>query len=392
MAVHVRQADPADRRAGARQVGAGPCTGTAFRSPRAMPCWSSRSSGPTRARRSTCCGTGGRHGGALPWRRCQRRGGVRQVVRPRPGHQGRGRDARSPPTASPAAPRSPPCCPSCLEERSTWLYGEQPPAHRAAVHAGQRAVGGPGDARTRGCAGSASLARPRRRCSPTCWVARRPGTSPSGRSATRCRSGSDTMPGTMTLETRWPRLLVTDYLDQHTAPHRTDLIRVISGSAPAVVEFAPRPEFGQVACGSAVAATGCSSLGTSDPMVLRSPGVAWEIIVDGGHAVGAAPWSSRSRTARWCWNCAAAPRPVRRTPCPRTGAARLSGAHWSRWLGGPVPAAVQTALVGRSALTLRALCTPTPAPSWPPPPRRCPSRSAASATGTTGTAGCATRR
>jgi trehalose 6-phosphate phosphatase len=52
--------------------------------------------------------------------------------------------------------------------------------------------------------------------------------------------------GTMTLETRWPGLLVTDYLDRYAEAHRTDLIRVISGSAPAVVEFAPRPEFGQV--------------------------------------------------------------------------------------------------------------------------------------------------
>jgi len=51
----------------------------------------------------------------------------------------------------------------------------------------------------------------------------------------------------MTVQTRWSGLLVTDYLDHHTAPHRTDLVRVLSGSARAVVEFAPRPEFGQVA-------------------------------------------------------------------------------------------------------------------------------------------------
>ena len=51
--------------------------------------------------------------------------------------------------------------------------------------------------------------------------------------------------GTLTVETRWASLLVTDYLSHDVGAGRTDLIRVISGQAKAVVEFAPRPEFAQ---------------------------------------------------------------------------------------------------------------------------------------------------
>ena len=51
--------------------------------------------------------------------------------------------------------------------------------------------------------------------------------------------------GTMTVETRWASLLVTDYLSHDVGAGRTDLVRVISGQAKAVVSFAPRPEFAQ---------------------------------------------------------------------------------------------------------------------------------------------------
>src|SRR5258708_19776444 len=87
----------------------------------------------------------------------------------------------------------------------------------------------------------------------------------------------------MRLKPRWWRLLVTDSLDHHRAPHRRARVRVISGWAPAVLEFAPRPEFGQVAVRLQAAAEGLFVTGTSDPMVLRSPGVAWDIITGGPH-------------------------------------------------------------------------------------------------------------
>ncbi|MFL1379441.1 trehalase-like domain-containing protein, partial [Nocardiopsis protaetiae] len=50
---------------------------------------------------------------------------------------------------------------------------------------------------------------------------------------------------TMTVRTRFSRLEVIDYLAADTGPGRTDLVRVITGTTPAVVEFAPRPDFGR---------------------------------------------------------------------------------------------------------------------------------------------------
>jgi len=72
-------------------------------------------------------------------------------------------------------------------------------------------------------------------------------------------------------------------------PSRTDLTRVITGRAKAVVSFAPRPEFGQVPVQLEPETDGLRVSGTSEPMVLRSPGVHWDITSDGtqqtAHAV-----------------------------------------------------------------------------------------------------------
>ena len=167
--------------------------------------------------------------------------------------------------------------------------------------------------------------------------------------------GQRYVPGTMTLETRWPRLLVTDYLDRHTPRHRTDLIRVVSGSVPAVVEFAPRPEFGQVAVRLKAMPDGLFVVGTSDPMVLRSPGVTWEISADGPNETARAVIQPQpDHPVVLELRCGTADLTAHRMREDRRRA--MSGAHWSRWLAGLSLPSVQTALAGRSALTLRALC------------------------------------
>jgi trehalose-phosphatase len=87
-------------------------------------------------------------------------------------------------------------------------------------------------------------------------------------------------PGTMTVETRWSGLTVTDWLDHHRTGN--SLIRVLSGTSRARVEFAPRPEFGQVHIRlEKVGDTGLLVLGSAEPIVLYCPGVAWEINSDG---------------------------------------------------------------------------------------------------------------
>ena len=94
-------------------------------------------------------------------------------------------------------------------------------------------------------------------------------------------------PGTMTVETRWSGLTVTDFLDE-TAVAGADgdpgntLVRVLTGTGRATVEFTPRPEFGQVSIRLQPLGDGLVVLGSAEPMVLHAPGVEWTIVDDGG--------------------------------------------------------------------------------------------------------------
>lgn len=240
------------------------------------------------------------------------------------------------------------------EQRSTWLYGGQaPPIERLSMLGNSRAV---------------ALLTPDGK---VCWqcvpgpasgavFADLLGGPPAGYFAIRPQRdtlplGQHYVPGTMTLQTRWSQLQVTDYLDHHTEPHRTDLIRVISGSVPAVVEFAPRPDFGQVAARLEPTADGLVVAGTAEPMVLRSPGTTWEIIKDGRHqiaraVVGPAPGRPVVLELR-CGTSDLAPHDL-----PEEQRQALSGAYWSQWQDGLDLPATEPDLVARSALTLRALC------------------------------------
>jgi trehalose 6-phosphate phosphatase len=167
--------------------------------------------------------------------------------------------------------------------------------------------------------------------------------------------GQRYVPDTMTVETRWPGLIVTDYLDPHTPPYRTDLIRVISGSVAAVIDFAPRPEFGQVAVTLEQIPDGLVVGGTADPIVLRSPGTTWDIVSDGEH-----PWAravvepSLGQPVVLELRCGSDDRSPHSLPEPTRR--ELADAHWSNWVATLSLPTVETALVRRSALTLRALC------------------------------------
>ncbi|QWF81515.1 trehalose-phosphatase [Amycolatopsis sp. CA-230715] len=240
-----------------------------------------------------------------------------------------------------------------LEERRAWLYGEQaPPIERISLLANERSValvtpdakltwlchpgpdapavfadllGGPG-------AGHFSI-KPHRNGLPL---------------------GQRYLPNTMTVETRWSRLLVTDYLEPESPSHRTDLVRVVSGQAAAEVVFAPRPEFGGVPVRLVQEDDGLRVLGTSEPFVLRAPGVAWEITSDGMHDTATALVQPEPEQPV-----------VLELRCGTTdlGTHELSevdrraraGAYWSTWAATLKMPSVEPDLVGRSALTLRGL-------------------------------------
>ncbi|WP_245822857.1 trehalose-phosphatase [Lentzea waywayandensis] len=166
--------------------------------------------------------------------------------------------------------------------------------------------------------------------------------------------GQRYLPGTMIVETRWSRLLVTDYLEHDLASHRTDLVRRISGSTSAVITFAPRPEFGQVPGRLVSESDGLRVVGTSDPMVLRSPGLVWEITSDGVHETASAvvrlregaPVVLELRCGTDDLSAAVAEESARH---------RRAASYWSSWAAGLTLPAVEPDLVLRSALTLRGL-------------------------------------
>jgi trehalose-phosphatase len=170
-------------------------------------------------------------------------------------------------------------------------------------------------------------------------------------------------PGTMTVETRWSGLTVTDWLDcppaeqdDTAARDASTLVRVLTGTGRARVEFAPRPEFGQVAVRLQPLGDGLLVLGSSEPVALYSPGVEWEIVRDGGHETAravvdlAAAGGSVLLEVRFGSNSLAHPRiPLRE----RQEAAERP---WREWLAGLRLPNLARDLVARSALTLRALC------------------------------------
>jgi trehalose-phosphatase len=241
-----------------------------------------------------------------------------------------------------------------LEERRTWLYGEQaPPIERLSMLANGHAV---------------ALVTPDARLTWMCHP--RPDSAAvfadllGGPSAgyfsvhperNGLPLGQRYLPGSMTVETRWSRLLVTDYLDHETPASRTDLIRVISGSTPAMVEFAPRPEFGQVPVQLVVEPEGLRVSGVGDRMVLRSPGVDWENTSDGRHeSARAVVRPTQGRSVVLELRCGTDELTESSVPEPQRRA--RSGQYWSDWLAGLSLPATERELVARSALTLRGLC------------------------------------
>ncbi|WSJ74596.1 trehalose-phosphatase [Amycolatopsis sp. NBC_01307] len=240
-----------------------------------------------------------------------------------------------------------------LEERRNWLYGESaPPIERLSMLANERSV---------------ALLTPDAKLTWLCHpgpdapavFADLLGGEGAGHFSIKPHRnglplGQRYLPNTMTVETRWSRLLVTDYLEPESAPHRTDLVRVISGEAAAAVTFAPRPEFGGVPVSLEITEGGVKVLGTSEPFVLYAPGVEWTITSDGLHDTATA---------------LVQPTPTQpvvlelRCGTPDLGPHELSeverrdraGRYWSEWTSKLQLPKVQTDLVLRSALTLRGL-------------------------------------
>ena len=164
---------------------------------------------------------------------------------------------------------------------------------------------------------------------------------------------------TMILETAWPGLTVTDYLDCSAGrpsrlAGRSDLIRVLEGEDEALVEFAPRLDFGRFPTRLGRRTEGIEVLGASDLMVLRAPGVDWEIVDDGYHQTARATVDLRGGPVVLELRCGTANlRPEAGEEAERRTATERYWADWASRLAEPP---VAPALVRRSAVVLKALC------------------------------------
>lgn len=171
--------------------------------------------------------------------------------------------------------------------------------------------------------------------------------------------GQAYLPGSMVLRTQWDRLTVTDLLDcsNNRTTHRagrTDLVRVLEGRGTAVVEFVPRLDFGRTATRLSVRADGLVVEDTHDPVVLRSPGVAWTITEQGMHQSARAEVRLDEGPVTLELRFGTGDLGPSRVPVPDR--VRATDAFWRSWADGLTLPGVRTDLVRRSALLLKALC------------------------------------
>jgi len=159
--------------------------------------------------------------------------------------------------------------------------------------------------------------------------------------------------GTLTLETRWAGLIVRDYLDRGEPYGRVRLVRVLEGTAEAVVEFIPRPDFGRAPFRLRVDPHGVVVLGGADPVALYAPGLTWEIEDDGVQPTARARIEGGRQYVieLRCGSDSLAPHPT-----PELERRERTEQTWHTWLEGLRLPALARTQVARSALTLRALC------------------------------------
>jgi trehalose-phosphatase len=171
-------------------------------------------------------------------------------------------------------------------------------------------------------------------------------------------------PGTMTVETRWSGLTVTDWLDRPNPPHEhggvetmdSNLIRVLSGTGKARLEFSPRPEFGQVATQLQPLGDGLLVLGSNEPVALYAPGVDWDVFDDGGHETARAVVDLSAAGGTLALELRFGSNSLRRSQLPTLERQVVAEQPWRDWSAKLRLPNVAREEVLRSALTLRGLC------------------------------------
>ncbi len=164
---------------------------------------------------------------------------------------------------------------------------------------------------------------------------------------------------TMVLETRFSGFTVTDYLDVSSGRSRrlagrSDVIRVLDGTGDVVIEFAPRLDFGRVPTLLDVREEGVVVMGTADLMVIRAPGIEWEIVQDGIHQTARGTVTLDDSSVALEMRCGTGTlRADARSERDRRDDTMRFWGNWSHRLELPN---VERELVLRSALALKSLC------------------------------------
>ncbi len=161
----------------------------------------------------------------------------------------------------------------------------------------------------------------------------------------------------MVLETSWPDMSVTDYLDCSGAlpaepAQRSRLVRVLAGSGRAVIEFAPRRGSAAVRLehdGSGIEVRG----GEPFPLRLQSPDAWWRIESGDGNDTARAEVDLSAGPVVLELLCGVDPGDPS-TAEPQRRSATVE--HWSAWAGDLGLPPLETDLVRHSALVLKALC------------------------------------
>ena len=164
----------------------------------------------------------------------------------------------------------------------------------------------------------------------------------------------------LVLRTDWPELSVTDFLDcsggkPTQRAGRTDLIRYLEGRGEVRVTFAPRLDFGRIPTRLQLRDGGVEIEGTNDPIVLRAPGVQWDIVEEGQHqtAVGTLTLTGEPVRIELRYGTGT----LRQRNSDGFGERyRLTKAYWEAWADRLKLPRLRPELVRRSALTLKGLC------------------------------------
>ena len=161
----------------------------------------------------------------------------------------------------------------------------------------------------------------------------------------------------LVVRTRWPGLTLTDFMPMANSPEdtRMRIVRQLTGSVPARIEFSPRPNFGNVATTIEIEPEGLRVSAGSECFALYAPGIDWEIREDSGHhtAVAVVDPSKGEFTLEFCYeNYDALVFAARKGHDDQA----LTSEFWTSWASQLLLPGIRPQAEMRSALTLRALC------------------------------------